>query len=57
MQAHTEPTMPVAGGSPHSGPTTLKSMAPLIGRLIIAAAFVIAGITYAWMRAQSGAGG
>lgn len=56
MQAHAEPTMPVAGGSPHAAPTTLKSMAPLIGRLIISAAFVIAGITYAWMRAQSGAG-
>jgi PiT family inorganic phosphate transporter len=56
MQTHADPIMPVAGGAPQSGRTSGKSLAPFVGRLIVAAAFVIAGITYGWLRAQSGAG-
>lgn len=56
MQTHAEPAMPVAGISRQSGQTILKSMALLGGRLIIAAAFVISGVTYGWMHAQSGTG-
>lgn len=56
MQSHADPLMPAVGQAPHRGATSLKTHTPFIGRLILAAAFVIAGASYAWLRVQSGAG-